>query len=423
MDQVFLEFEIIDKKEACMKVLLLCNKSPYPAKEGGPIAMSMIIEGLIRAGHSVKVLAVNSNKYYVELSSIPEAYRNKTGIELVDVDLSVRPLAAFRNLFTSRSYHVERFISSKLETTLIRILQAEKFDIVQFEMLYMSPYVKVVRKYSDARIVLRAHNIEHLIWQRVSASTKNPVKRFYLQYLVRKLKKYECSTVRQFDGIAAITEQDAAFFRSAGCLQPEDGRRIPVVAIPFGIDPDQFPETNTEPEFPSLFSIGAMDWIPNLEGICWFLEQVWPQIHHKYPRLHYYLAGRHMPGWIREKGFPNVEVMEEVEDAITFMRSKAILIVPLFSGSGIRIKIIEGMATGKPIISTAVGAEGIRCTHGQNIFIADTPEEFVRCISACIENKILCETVGRNARDLILAEYNRDLIISKLIGFYQKIRE
>ena len=122
-----------------MKILLLCNKSPYPAREGGPIAMNMIIEGLIRAGHSVKVLAVNSNKYTVELSSIPEEYRKKTGIELVYVDLSIQPLAAFRNLFSNLSYHVERFISRDLEYVLIRILQAEKFDIVQFEMLYMSP--------------------------------------------------------------------------------------------------------------------------------------------------------------------------------------------------------------------------------------------------------------------------------------------
>ena len=149
-----------------MKILLLCNKSPYPAREGGPIAMDMIIEGLIRAGHKVKVLAVNSNKYNVELSCIPEEYRKKTGIELVYVDLSLQPLAALKNLFSSRSYHVERFISRDLENALIRILQTDKFDIVQFEMLYMSPYAHVVRKYSDARIVLRAHNIEHLIWDR-----------------------------------------------------------------------------------------------------------------------------------------------------------------------------------------------------------------------------------------------------------------
>ena len=178
-------------------------------------------------------------------------------------------------------------------------------------------------------------------------------------------------SVRQFDGIAAITEQDATFFRSSECRQPETGGPIPVEAIPFGIDPEQFPETNTEPEFPSLFSIGAMDWIPNLEGICWFLEKVWPEIHRKYPSLQYYLAGRHMPGWLSEKRFPNIVVVGEVEDAKTFMHSKSILIVPLFSGSGIRIKIIEGMATGKPIISTTVGAEGINYTRDKNIFIAD----------------------------------------------------
>jgi glycosyltransferase involved in cell wall biosynthesis len=404
-----------------MKILILCNKSPYPALEGGPIAMNMIIEGLIHAGHRVKVLAVNSNKYKVDISSIPMDYREKTGIELVYINLSIRPFAAFLNLFSRRSYHVERFISRDLENALIRILQAEKFDIVQFEMLYMSPYINCVRKYSDARIVLRTHNIEHIIWHRVAESTKNPVKRYYLKSLVRKLKNYECSVVRQFDGIAAITEQDAAFFRSEQCLRPEEGKHIPVVSIPFGIDPDLFPVTAEEPEFPSLFSIGAMDWIPNIEGICWFLEKVWPEIHHRYPLLHYYLVGRHMPGWLMEKKYPNVYVVGEVENARTFMCSKAILIVPLFSGSGIRIKIIEGMANGKTIISTTIGAEGIHYSREKNIFIADKPEEFIRCVSKCVENKVLTETVGRNARDLVLTEYNRDLIISKLTGFYEKI--
>jgi glycosyltransferase involved in cell wall biosynthesis len=423
MVQGFYEIKGVDKKVACMNILFLCNKSPWPAREGGPIAMNMIIEGLLRAGHHVKVLAINSNKYKVDISSIPDEYREKTGIELVYVNLSIQPFAAFCNLFSSRSYHVERFISRDLENALIRILQNEKFDIVQLEFLYMSPYVKVVRKYSEARIVLRTHNIEHLIWQRVAESTKNPLKRLYLKNLVRKLKNYECSSIRQFDGIAAITDQDAAFFSSKNCLQPEDGSRIPVITIPFGIDPGQFPLINEEPEFPSLFSIGAMDWIPNLEGICWFLEKVWPEVHSKYPHLRYYLAGRHMPRWLMKKKYPNVEAIGEVDNAIAFMRSKAILIVPIFSGSGIRVKIIEGMATGRAIISTTVGAEGIGYTRGRDIFIADTPAEFIHCISNCVENKVLCETVGRNARDLILTEYNRELIISKLTGFYQKIRK
>ncbi|MCX6245681.1 MAG: glycosyltransferase [Bacteroidetes bacterium] len=401
-----------------MKILLLCNKSPFPAREGGPIAMNMILEGLIRAGHTVKVLAINSNKYKVDIDSIPSEYRKKTGIELVDVDLSIKPLGAFLNLFSSRSYHVERFISGDMEQALIRILQSEKFDVVQFEMLFMSPYLDVVRKYSAAKIVLRTHNIEHLIWKRIADTTKNPLKRIYLRHLVRTLKNYECSVVRNFDGIAAITEKDATFFRSLAGMEKD---HPPVISIPFGIDPECFPETKEEPEFPSLFSIGAMDWIPNLEGICWFLEKVWPELHSRFPLLRYTLAGRHMPQWLKEKGYPGVEVAGEVDDALAFMRTKAILVVPLFSGSGIRIKIIEGMAAGKTIVSTAIGAEGIRCSHGKDIFIADDTEAFIRSISACVEDKKLCESVGRNARKLILEEYNRDSIISKLLGFYQKI--
>jgi len=406
-----------------MKILLLCNKSPYPAREGGPIAMNMIIEGLIKAGHSVKVLAINSNKYTIDRKTIPEDYGAKTGIELVYVDLSIKPLAAFKNLFSNRSYHVERFISNDLEHALIRILKSDTFDIVQLEMLYMSPYASIVRKYSNARIVLRAHNIEHLIWQRVAVSTKNPIKRAYLRHLVRKLKNYECSSIRQFDGVAAITEQDADFFRSASCQQAKNEKPVPVIAIPYGIDPEDFPENKIKPEFPSLFSIGSMDWIPNLEGICWFFEQVWPEVHKHYPDLHFYLAGRQMPVWLKEKKIPNLEVVGEVEDAFKFICSKSILIVPLFSGSGIRIKIIEGMASGKTIISTTVGAEGISYTPDNNILIADTAADFIRCISMCIQDQSLCEMLGRNARKLITNAYNRDRIIADLIAFYQKIGE
>jgi polysaccharide biosynthesis protein PslH len=404
-----------------MKILLLCNKSPYPAKEGGPIAMSMIIDGLIDAGHSVKVLAINTNKYSVDPADIPATYRLKTGLELVYVDLSLRLTDALLNLFSSQSYHVERFISKDVEHALIRILQSEQFDIVQFEMLYMSPYAAVVRKYSNARLVLRAHNIEHRIWKRVAAGMRNPLKRWYLNHLVAKLKRYECSVAETFDGIAAITDPDADFFRSLECSRKKQSP-IPVITIPFGIDLSKVPETSVNPEFPSLFSIGSMDWIPNLEGIDWFLEKVWPEVHKNHPDLRYYVAGRHMPDRYVQMNMPNVDVVGEVEDAFAFIHSKAIMVVPLFSGSGIRIKIIEGMAAGKTIISTRIGAEGIQIRPGEDILIADTPEEFINAVSFCINNAQRTLTIGLNAKNRIQTSYNRSNIISDLVAFYQQIR-
>ena len=171
-----------------MKILLLCNKPPYPASEGGPMAMNSIITGLLEAGHQVKILAVNSEKFNIKASDIPDEYRKKTGIELIDVDLSIRPLKAFTNLFTRKSYHVERFISKEFRERLIKVLEKEQFDVVQLEMLFMAPYVEDIRAHSKALIVLRAHNVEHKIWERIAKETKFFIKRWYINHLAKTLK-------------------------------------------------------------------------------------------------------------------------------------------------------------------------------------------------------------------------------------------
>jgi polysaccharide biosynthesis protein PslH len=396
-----------------MKILMLCNKSPWPAIEGGPMAMNNMAEGLIQAGHQVKILAVNSFKYNIDPKQIPEDYRLKTGIELEYLNLSINPIHAFLNLFTGKSYHVERFISPKFRKKLISLLLTDTYDIIQLETLFMAPYLPEIRKYSRAKVVLRAHNVEHLIWERIARSTTNPLKRKYLKHLSGTLEKYELDALNRFDGIASITKKDAAFFI--------ENSHTPVIDIPYGINPAEF-ETQAElQDFPSLYHIGAMNWMPNQEGTKWFLENVWPIINNNHPTLKCYLAGRYMPEWLTTDCKPNIEVVGEVPDAHSFIHAKSIGIVPLLSGSGIRIKIIESMALGKPVITTSVGAEGINYTHGQNILIADTAEEFAKAVSRCVGDKQFSLQLGRAARKLIEEEYNNRKIIERMTSFYGKI--
>ncbi|MCF8233461.1 MAG: glycosyltransferase family 4 protein [Bacteroidales bacterium] len=396
-----------------MKILLICNKSPCPPREGGPIAMSAIINGLIKANCQVKVLAINSNKYQVSPSEIPEEFRKKTAIEFGYIDLGIKPVKAFLNLFTGNSYHVERFINENFRKKLEQILEEDHYDIIQLETLFMSPYLDTIRKHSSAKIVLRAHNIEHLIWQRVANASRNPLKKFYLNHLSKTLKNYELSILNSFDGIATITSKDANF------LKKHTG--TPIRDISFGIDPEDLPGPKNNYEFPSLFHIGSMNWIPNIEGIRWFLNNVWESVHEQHPDLKFYLAGREMPEWLYHTGLPNIEVLGEVDDALDFIRSKGIMIVPLLSGSGIRIKIIEGMAMGKAIISTRIGAEGIKCRHAEHILFAEKPEEYLEAISKCVESREYSEKLGQNARKLIFEKHNNKKIIERLIGFYQEI--
>lgn len=392
---------------------MLCNKSPFPPSEGGPMAMNSIVNGLLNAGHKVKILAVNSEKYHIKEKDIPKEYREKTGIELVDVDLRIKPIEAFKNLFSDESYHVKRFISTDFTNKLIEILKKDKYDIIQLEMVYMAPYIQTIREHSNAKIVLRAHNVEHLIWDRIAKKTKFTPKRWYINHLVNTLRKYELDVINQVDGIAAITYRDAAFFRGETA--------IPVIDIPYGVNPDDFKPHFEVREKPTLYHIGSMNWMPNEEGISWFLNKIWDKLSKREPELSLYLAGRHMPKWLMKLKKKNVNVIGEVADAKEFIRNHDIAIVPLLSGSGIRIKIIESMAMGRTVITTMIGAEGIQYSEHENIIIADTPAKMTEVICKIIKDPNEAQRIGHNARKLVEEVYDNKKIIERLIIFYDEI--
>ena len=397
-----------------MNILLLCNKSPYPPSEGGPMAMNSVITGLLEAGHTVKVMAFNSNKYHVDADSIPEDYRQKTRIEFIDINLKLKLKEAFKNLFSDESYHVKRFISEEFKERLIQVLKNEQFDVVQLEMIYMTPYIETIREHSKATIVLRAHNVEHKIWERMAKKTIFFAKRWYINHLVRTLRKYEMGILDKVDGIAAITLTDAAYFRRVTAT--------PVIDLPFGVDIDKFQPVFEVGDTPSFYHIGSMNWMPNEEGIKWFLKNVWDDVTKRIPEATLYLAGRNMPRWLRRTKKKNVVIVGEVPDAHAFVNEHNVAIVPLFSGSGMRIKIIESMALGKTVITTLVGAEGIQYSEFEDIIIADNEPKMVENICRLYQHPEEAEAIGLNARRLIEEVYDNKKIIKRLEIFYNELK-
>ncbi len=397
-----------------MKVLQLCNKPPYPPVDGGTLAMNGITQGLLAAGCQVRVLSVCSDKHPVLGSRIPEDYLQATRFEAVHVDLGIHLLDAGVSWLCGESYHVKRFISNDFSAKLKSILQEEEFDLVHVESVFLTPYLPLIRKYSKAPVFLRAHNVEHLIWKRVAQSERNPFKRSYLKHLSLTLRAYECEHINDFDGVIPITDKDAEILRQMGC-------RKPIVAIPFGVQPADVDNVEVEPD--SLYHLGSMDWMPNLEGVRWFLDKVWPLVHERMPQLTFYLAGRKMPEELLNLSLEGVRVVGEVPDAMAFMASKQINVVPLLSGSGIRVKIIEAMSAGKVVITTSIGAEGINFTNGKDLLIADTPQQFVDQLQRCEENPQFCREVGQNALGLIQQQYDNQTLTQRLLQFYQKVQD
>jgi len=228
------------------------------------------------------------------------------------------------------------------------------------------------------------------------------------------LKKYETSMLNAYDAIASITSRDGELFKELGCI-------LPIFVSPAGIDLEDCKIDNSWLVFPSVFFLGGLDWIPNQDGLNWFIEKVWKRVTGSFNNVKFYTAGRNAPKWVKELDERNIEVIGEVEDAKAFMNSKAIMVVPLFSGSGMRIKIIEGMAMSKTIVSTSIGAEGIEYSDGENIIIANTAEEFYYSIQKCIEDREYSIRIGEQAAILIKEFYNNDKQVASLLKFYSEL--
>jgi len=400
-----------------MRILQLCNKPPYPPIDGGSKAMHNLTRGLLAAGHQVKVLCISTPKNALDMSEVPQDYLERTRIESVYVDTSVNLVDAFTDLVTADNYNISRFFSPDMDIHLIRLLSGEKFDVVQLESLFMTPYIPTIRRYSKARIILRSHNLEHVIQERIALGERNFLKRPYRKFLAKQLHDYEMSVLDRVDGVAAISPTDAQHFA-------EHGSSTPIATIPFGVEPSEYaPSDRSEQGAPIFFHLGSMDWLPNEEGIRWLLDEVWPKVLEERPDARLQLAGNKMPQDLLDRVQQGVTVKGRVKNALSYMRSRQVMVVPLFSAGGMRVKIIEGMALGKAVISTPVGAEGIDHTEGLNILIARSAAEFAAHIIALDERPDYMHMLGIEARKLVETSYSDARIVQDLVAFYTRIRK
>ena len=190
--------------------------------------------------------------------------------------------------------------------------------------------------------------------------------------------------------------------------------------IDTAVDEDYFTPTTGDERPGRVLFVGSMDWMPNMEAINWFIKNVYPKIISSIPNVNLHISGRKMPGILLRAQNKNLTITGEISNPMKFQESKAIMFVPLLSGSGIRAKIVEGMSLGKTIISTSVGARGINCTHNENILIADTPEEFVDQFLKCF-SETFCRMIGGNAKTFAKANFDHKHCSEKMLEFYVEI--
>ena len=408
---------IIENKKLLVNILQIFNKIPYPPKDGGSVAVYNFSKGFANSGHHVDLLCLNTDKHFVNIPQVQNYLPENMTLSGVNINTKIRIHHAIKNLvFSKLPYIAERFISEKFKLQLINHLQQKEYDIIQIEGLYMMPYIKTIRNYSKGIISYRTHNIEHEIWQLNLKQEQNFFKKIYLKHLLTRLKKFELSFINTYDTIIPITKRDDK-------LLTEFGNNKPSHVSPTGIDLTKYNKSEINFSEIRLFHLGSLDWIPNTEGLLWFLQNIWKKLTVQHPDLTFTIAGRNAsPGFIKQiRSYKNIIYKGEIENAIDFMHQHNVMIVPLLSGSGMRIKIIEGMAAGNVIITSSKGAQGIDAESGKEILIADNPNEFIQQINYILNHKEKAEQISEAAKQYISVNFDNFAISKSLLSFYSKL--
>ena len=396
-----------------MRILQLCNKAPFPANDGSSIAIYNMGMGLLANGVELHVLTINTKKHFKNEDAVDKDYKIKSNYISVYRNTDISIIGVISNIFSSDSYFVSRFYFKDFELQLIKKLSTFIFDVIQLEGLFMGIYIPVIRKHSKAKIVLRAHNIEHLIWQRHIKSETSLIKKKYLQIQNNRLKKFESIVIKEVDSIVSITDIDKKIIF-------EMGFRKPMFTCITGVDVHVYrSKAAVNKKLKSIFHFASMDWMPNVEAVDWFLKYCWPDVLKAIPDVKFVIAGRNMPERFIQLVHPNITVIESVNDAGNFFKEHEVMLVPLLSGSGLRIKIIEGMAYGKAIVTTSIGAEGIQARNKKNIMIEDSPENFSKAVIELMssnEKRVKMETEAFHFAE---KEFDNTVIVEGLVNFYK----
>jgi len=397
-----------------MKILVLSPKPPWPPHDGGAVAILRGIEGLALNGAEITLLSMRTEKHGPPAGKEHLSFLHSH--ETVEVDTRIRPLKLLQNLLSSNEpYDLTRFRSDEFARVMRSVIRDGGFDLIQCEGVLFTCYLGTIRSETSAPIVLRPHNAEHRIREMMAVETSGRLRRVYLKNLAGRLRRYETESAQLFDAIVPISEPDLRWFREAA---PES---TPIMLSETGVN---LPGYISEPDEPNVKVgfIGALNWEPNVRGLRWFTDQVWPMVGKVLPAATLHIAGRgapaRAPSWLRGE---NINRMGEADDARQFMASVNVIIAPLFAGSGLRIKILEAMSIGRPVVATTVAVNGIPAVNGRELLIADDASSFSSAVISLLNDPKLRQSIGKAAVDLVKARFDNTARTAELLKFYKNL--
>ena len=393
-----------------LRVVIVDEELPYPPTSGKRIRTLNLTLRLARRHRLTYLCHRNADAAEAERA---RAFFADNGIETVVVERAVPPksgpafyarLAA--NLLSPLPYSVASHNSRALRRAIRDYAATHPVDLWHCEW---TPYAEPLRGLTGARKLVMAHNVESLIWQRYFETEPHPLKRWYIGRQWHKFLSFERRALAEADRAVAVSPDDAELFRKAFGVRNVD-------VVDNGVDTAYFRPAGG-PRLPQrILFLGSLDWRPNLDAVDQILDVLLPAVRRQEPEAEFLLVGRNPPAPLRRRAAdtPGVELHADVADVRPFLASSAVMVVPLRIGGGSRLKILEALASGLPVVSTRIGAEGLCLEAGRHLTVGETVADLADGLVECLRNPTVAQSQAEEGRRLVLERYDWDVLADRL---------
>lgn len=389
--------------DARPRLLVVSPYSPYPAVHGGAVRMLALLRRL-RPHADVTLLAYGDTDAELDATSVAELRRICREAVIIE-----RPAHTFGGPLQPHKTH--GFWSDSMRDAIEYFLDREDYDLVQAEYTHMAHFL-------PARVpglvrVLVEHDVSFVSLARSRHAATSAVARLGLGMEWMRMLRYEIAAVESADLVLTMSDDDRAVL----------GRYVDprhVVPVPNGVDCAHFAFTEDGRTADSLLFVGFFRHEPNVEAVRYFCREVLPRVRRTHTDVRFRIVGAYPPDVVRRLGdIDGVEVTGQVDDIAPYYRGATVFVAPVLQGSGTRLKILEAMASGCPVVSTTIGAEGLGATDGRELLLADGPDAMAAAIGRILADRELAVRLARDARDLVVARYDWDAITARLLATYR----
>jgi polysaccharide biosynthesis protein PslH len=401
-----------------MNVVIVGAALPIPADSGSRIRTLNLVIRLAKR-HKVTFLAIRDADR-PETGAAVEFLRDH-GVEPVEVDHVVPPKSGPRfharlaaNLVSRLPYSVARYHGPALSAAARRIAARERVDLWHTEW---TAGVLALRGISGAPKVVSSHNIDTLIWERYADAEPNPPRRWFMREQARKYARFERGAFGEATRVVTVTRDDAQLACARFGCAPD---RVDVVDN--GVDCSYFGGVTPDREPSRILFLGSLDWRPNLDALGLMLDKIFPEVRAAVPSACLDIVGRHPPDALirRVAETEGARLHADVPDVRPFLARAGVLAVPLRIGGGSRLKILEALATGLPVVSSRVGAEGLDLLPGVHCDIVDQAEALAGPLSAAIQQPARVQAAAKIARSHVLERYDWDALADLMDQSWQR---